>query len=288
MKLEHVCAGAHPDPMRNDDHVAVFNAAGVTDIVVIDGGSSVADRDYIDEHQGDVAWFVRAFAAALRNALKPGRDQQECVLAAIADVRAQFMPLTDGLAVPLHAWPIAAMTWLRILHRDGAAHAALYSLGDCKTLICTAPGICIDPDPFVNPQEAILQDCIATLKREGVDDPLHRRERMLPMLRARRESQNKAPSPGVLCVAPQGPFQARLRSLTLAYGASVLVMTDGFYRLVDPYGLYSDTALVEACIDAGLQAQLDKLRNHEFKSTETAARAVKQADDASAVLWIGT
>ena len=285
MKIEHICAGARPGSLRNDDHVAVFTSAEVTDIVVIDGGSSVAERDYIDERQGDVAWFVHAFAAALQRTLKPGRNQQDCVWLAIADVRAQFTNLAVGLNVPLHAWPIAAMTWLRISHHNGVTRATLYSLGDCKTLLYTAPANCIDLDPFVNPQEAILQDAIATLKTEGVDDPVRRRERMLPMLRARRESQNTAPMPNVLCLAPNGPFQARTGSVTLADDARMLVMTDGFYRLVDLYGLYTDASLVEACIGFGLRSQLDKLRSHESTSARNAISAVKSADDASAVLW---
>ena len=71
----------------------------------------------------------------------------------------------------------------------------------------------------------------------------------------------------------------------LAHDASVLVMTDGFYRLVDLYGLYTDAALVEACIAHGLKAQLDKLRNYEATSARTAERAVKASDDASAAIW---
>jgi hypothetical protein len=204
---------------------------------------------------------------------------------AIADVRAQFMHLTAGRDVPVHAWPIAAMTWLRISHHDEAARATLYCLGDCKTLLYTTSGSCIDLDPFVNPQEAVLQDMIARLTADGIADPASRREQMLPMLRARRESQNLAPAPGVLCLDPNGSFQARLRSVELTHDASVLVMTDGFYRLVDLYGLYTDAALVEACIAYGLKAQLDKLRNYEATSARTAERAVKSSDDASAAIW---
>jgi hypothetical protein len=288
MKIEHISAGAYPGSQRNDDHVALFTSAEVTDIVVIDGGSSVADRDYIDERQGDVAWFVHAFAAALQKALEPGRNQEDCVWLAIAHVRAQFMHLAVGLNVPLHAWPIAAMTWLRISDHDGVTSATFYSLGDCKTLLYTACVTCTDLDPFVNPQEAILQDWIATLKTQGIDDPVRRRERMLPMLRARRESQNTAPAPSALCLQPNGPFGARTGSVTLTRDASVLVMTDGFYRLVDLYGLHTDVSLVEACIDFGLQSQLDKLRNYESMSAGTGASAVKSADDASAVLGTAT
>ena len=285
MKIEQISAGANPNSQHNDDHIAVFTCAGVTDIVVIDGGSSVAERDYIDEVRGDVTWFVHAFTDSLQKALVPGRDQPDCVRMAIADVRAQFRQLTTGRDVPLHAWPIAAMTWLRISYHDEAAHATLYCLGDCKTLLYTANGPCIDLDPFVNPQEAVLQDVIARLTADGIEDPASRREQMLPMLRARRVSQNLAPAPGVLCLDPNGPFQARRHSVELTHDASVLVMTDGFYRLVDLYGLYTDSTLVEACITHGLKTQLDKLRNYEATCARTAARAVKAADDASAALW---
>ena len=285
MKIEHISAGADPDSQRNDDHVAVFTSAGVSDIVVIDGGSSVAERDYIDEQRGDVAWFVHAFTSSLQKMLIPGRVQPDCVEMAIADVRAQFRHLASGTNVPVHAWPIAAMTWLRISHHGEAATATLYSLGDCKTLLYTNSSPCVDLDPFVNPQEAVLQDAIARLTANGIKDPVSRREQMLPMLRARRESQNMAPAPSVLCLDPHGPFHARLRSVELARDASVLVMTDGFYRLVDLYGLYTDAGLVEACIQRGLEAQLEELRNFEATGARTAARAVKAADDASAALW---
>ena len=285
MKIEHVSAGANADLQRNDDHVAVFTSAGVSDIVVIDGGSSVAERDYIDERRGDVAWFVHAFTDALQRMLIPGRDQPDCVRMAIADVRAQFRQLAACRDVPVHAWPIAAMTWLRISHHDESTRATLYSLGDCTTLLYTGSGPCIDLDPFVNPQEAVLQDVISKLTAEGIEDPSRRREQMLPMLRARRESQNLAPAPDVLCLAPNGPFQARLRNVELEHGASILVMTDGFYRLVDLYGLYTNAALMEACISDGLKAQLDKLRKYEATGARTAARAVKAADDASAAIW---
>jgi hypothetical protein len=285
MKIEHISAGANFTLQRNDDHVVLFTSAGVADIVVVDGGSSVAERDYVDDIHGDVAWFVHAFTSALERMLTPGRDQSECVRMAIADVRAQFTQLSAGHDVPAYAWPIAAMTWLRISQHDDAARASLYSLGDCKTLLYTPNGSCIDPDPFVNAQEAVLQDAIARLTADGIKDPLRRREYMLPMLRARREAQNMAPAPGVLCLDPNGAFQARLRNVELMHDASILVMTDGFYRLVDLYGLYTDAALVEACIVHGLKAQLDKLRNYEASGARTAARAVKAADDASAAIW---
>lgn len=282
MITEHISAGAVSQ--RNDDHIAVFKNAGVTDILVLDGASSVAERDYIDPVQGDVAWFVHAFTAALEQALSPGRSQQDCVDSAVAMVRSSVAQTGKTSAAPQYAWPIAALTWLRVSQQDGIAQASLYSLGDCKSLLQTAGGNCIDLDPFINPQEDVVQAEIAKLRAEGVTGSSERRARMLPMLRERRIFQNSAPAPEILCLHPRGPFAPRLHQFALDPGTSVLVMSDGFYRLVDPYGLYTDATLMTACLERGLATMLDELRTHEATAGGTGARAVKAADDASAAI----
>ncbi len=275
-------AGGH----GNEDHVAVFEQRhGVADIVVLDGGSSVADQDYICRATGDVAWFVQCFGAAFGKALAGHGAQEQLVRQALETVGAEFRTRTAGAAVPVHAWPIAAMTWIRMLPGRGASELILYCLGDCKTLLLRPDGSVQDLDPWTNPQEAILQDAIRALALEGVSDPAARRRRLLPMLRRRREEQNTAPAPGALCLAPAGPFAARRYSVRAEPGSSLLCMTDGFYRLVAPYGLYSDASLVQACVREGLDSLLAQLRRHEHAAGRGTGMAVKQADDASAVLW---
>jgi len=284
MTLTYLSSGA--DPHCNDDHVAVFSAPGVTDLLVIDGGTSVAERDYIEPDIGDVAWFVRSFAAEIGRNARADRSQQESVDAAVAAVRTAFEQAGGHEPVPVHAWPIAALTWVRIAQHGRRSTASLYSLGDCKTLLRTPDGAVCDPDPFSNPQEAVLQAEIARLRAEGVTDAAQRRERMLPMLRARREAQNLSPAPTVLCVQPHGSFQARMRSFELAPGAALLVMTDGFYRLVDTYGLHTDAGLIAHAEARGLEAVLEELRTFEQATGNTGERAVKAADDASAAFWL--
>jgi hypothetical protein len=269
----------------NEDHVAVFEQDGLADIVVLDGATSVAGRYYIDPEDGDIAWFVRRFCAAFGKALAGRGSQEQMVRTAVDEVRAAFDERSPGEAVPLYAWPIAAMTWIRILPgRDCASELQVYCLGDCKTLMLRADGSVQDLDPWVNPQEAVVQEAIAALAREGVKDPAARRERLLPMLRRRREEQNAALGPQSLCLAPAGPFAARRYAVRAEPGSTLLVMTDGFYRLVDPYGLHSDASLLRASVDGGLEALLAGLRAHEAASGG-AGMAVKQADDASAVSW---
>jgi hypothetical protein len=268
----------------NEDHVAVFEQDKLADIVVLDGATSVASQDYIAPDEGDVAWFVRRFSAAFGKSLAERVSQERAVRSAVDAVRAEFEDRTAGQAVPVYAWPIAAMTWVRIMRMGAASELIVYCLGDCKALLRRPDGSVQDLDPWTNPQEALVRDAIAALLREGVLDPAARRERLLPMLRRRREEQNTALQPQSLCLAPAGPFGARRYAAHAEPGATLLVMTDGFYRLVDAYGLHTDASLLQACADGGLEALLAELRAHE-QASGGAGLAVKQADDASAVVW---
>ncbi|MEH6434251.1 hypothetical protein [Massilia sp. DD77] len=283
MRVQTVSSGAESD--ANEDVVVFHEAPGRLDLLVIDGGTSVAERHYIDPERGDVVWFAQGFADQLVRYADTGLAQHECAHRAAASLHEEFIRRAGGIEVPLHAWPIGAMTWARIEDGEQGRRLRLYSLGDCTTLLYTPEAGVADLDPFVNPQEAVLQAEIARLLAQGVTDAAQRRARLLPMLRARREAQNSWPSPSILCLKPAGPFAARTVEHELPPGSSLLVMTDGFYRLVEPYGLYTSEELALRCLDLGLDAVLDELRAYERVSFGGAALAVKRADDASAILW---
>jgi hypothetical protein len=269
---------------RNDDLVRVLEHEGVTDVLMLDGATSLAERDYVDPVDGDPAWFVRAFADAFAKVADTRADQEAIVQDALAGVRTAWALRGGGTKVPLYAWPIAALSWIRIVREDGAGRLLqLYCLGDCKVLLGQADGQVRDLDPYDNAYEHQLQEAVAALVADGMLDAARRFAALTPMLRQRREEQNTAASPDVLCVAPRGPFAARRLELRVAGPAALLAMSDGFYRLADPYGLYDDAALVRACAEQGPQALLDELRAFEA-ARDTAQLAVKGADDASAVL----
>jgi hypothetical protein len=269
---------------RNDDLVRVLEHDGVTDVLLLDGATSLAERDYIDPDDGDPAWFVRAFADAFAEVAHAGADQEAIVQDALAHVRAAWAARGGATGVPLYAWPIAALSWIRIRREDGGARLLqLYCLGDCKVLLGQADGQVRDLDPYDNAYEHQLQQAVAALVADGMLDGARRFAALTPMLRQRREQQNTAPMPDVLCLSPRGPFAARRLELRVAGPAALLAMSDGFYRLADPYGLYDDAALMCACAERGPQALLDELRAFEA-ARDTGQLAVKGADDASAVL----
>lgn len=273
---------------RNDDLVRVLEGGGVTDVLVLDGATSLAERDYIDPLSGDPAWFVRQFADAFAHVAAQASDdtsdeQEAIVQRALAEVRSAWTLRGGGSAVPLYAWPIAALSWIRIRPGAGGHRLQLYCLGDCKVLLGQAGGQVRDLDPYDNAREHQLQDAVAALVEEGMDDPARRFAALTPALRQRREEQNRLESPEVLCLAPCGRLAARRLDLQVDRAVLLLAMSDGFYRLADPYGLYDDAALLRACAERGPQALLDELRGFEA-GRDTARLSVKGADDASALL----
>ena len=282
MTTQHISRA--PDGGINEDLIAVFESGATTDLLVLDGATSVADANYIDPHQGDVAWFVQAFAAEMHGAIAANLSQGAAVRKAVDAVHRRYRAQAAGAAIPLYAHPLAALTWIRVRRMADHLDLSLYCLGDCKAFAIDGAGAVRDLDPYVNPYEAVLQEAIGALDLADVSDAAVKRARLLPMLRARREAQQGAPAPESLCLAPQGEFKAREYALRLQLESAVLAMTDGFYRLVDPYGLYTVEELAQRCRSVGLAALLDELRAHE-NARANAALAVKSADDASALLW---
>lgn len=256
---------------------------GTLDLLMFDGASSVSGQHYLDDTMGDPAWFVQQFSAALTQIARSSLTQADSIALALQALREQHATLLQAAAIPPYAWPIAALTWLRV-PADGK-HASLYALGDCKAFLLDAQGKATDLDPYDNPQEGILKTAIEQLKQEGLDEQA-RWARLLPMLRDRRVAQNMSTQPSILCLHPQGDFAARERLLPLASSGCLLLMTDGFYRLVDSYHLYDDQSLLQDCATRGLGALMQELRAHEAGGA--GGMTVKKADDASvAMLRLG-
>lgn len=268
-------------PGKNEDLVVKFTHNDTTvDLLVFDGASSMSERHYFDQEQGDPAWFVRNFATSLEKMIDPKLSQEDSVTLALEKMRHQCHNRLEIGTIPRYAWPIAAITWIRLLIDSSAVTLLIYALGDCKVFLLDENKAATDLDLYENPQERILQAAVEKLRREGMDENA-RREKLLPMLRERRESQNMSDQPSVLCLFPQGPFAARKHTVKINQGASLLAMTDGFYRLVDTYRLYSAEELMHRCASDGLEVLMKELRDFEANNLATGCAAVKKSDDAS-------
>lgn len=287
MQLDALSTPAAANKTNEDLIISLAHNEHLLDVLIFDGASSVSERHYLDAVLGDPAWFVQQFALALQQVVAPDVSQAGSVVRALDVMRGQHAALLTA-TVPPYAWPIAALTWVRLRdaddtgHADGSVQASVYALGDCKLFLLDEHGAASDLDPYVNPQEGLLKTAIEQMKRDGLDEQA-RWARLLPMLRDRRVSQNTSLQPSILCLHPQGPFAAREHRLIINKAARLVLMTDGFYRLVDSYHLYDDSGLLQACASQGLPALMQELRAYEAGKSGTGA-VVKKTDDATVAM----
>ncbi|MCH8622543.1 hypothetical protein [Undibacterium sp. TS12] len=291
MQTHTLSTPATPNKTNEDLILTLAHNEHLLDVLIFDGASTVSEQHYLDAVLGDPAWFVQQFALALQQVVAPDVSQADSVVRALDVMRGQHAALLTA-TVPPYAWPIAALTWVRLRdaddtgHADGGVQVSVYALGDCKLFLLDEHGASSDLDPYVNPQEGILKTAIEQMKRDGLDEQA-RWAKLLPMLRDRRVSQNTSVQPSILCLHPQGPFAAREHSLSISLNTSksarLVLMTDGFYRLVDSYHLYDDSGLLQACASQGLPALMQELRAHEAGKSGAGA-VVKKTDDATVAM----
>jgi len=284
VKIDTICTGARPP--RNDDCASFcLHNADFADLWVIDGATSIAERAYIDGTQGDPAWFVQTLNRYLEQHACVPKSPQQIIELAICGVGQEFRRWQSAVQMPLYARPVAAITWVRV-RRDQRLKWSLdiYALGDCKAFM-EVNELVRDMDPYVNPHEASLASRVRELQINGVRDESEIRILLASLLRDRRQEQNLAERPSVLCLEPRGELRARRHSYTIPMDRlRVLLMTDGFYRLVDTYHVYSDSELFQACAAKGLRGVLNELRNLEAAWPTSWSGLLKRSDDASALL----
>jgi alpha-beta hydrolase superfamily lysophospholipase len=89
----------------------------------------------------------------------------------------------------------------------------------------------------------------------------------------------------VFGVQPEAAAHIVYQSVDAPAGTQVLAMTDGFYRLVSPYGRYTDAQLIEAASARGLGPLMTDLRAQEASPEDDAKIGrFKTSDDATALL----
>ncbi|MEZ5939300.1 MAG: protein phosphatase 2C domain-containing protein [Hyphomonadaceae bacterium] len=257
-----------------DDRYVFDEGAGWA--CVIDGATDVGPVRVFRAGESDAARFAEMFAA--RMIAHPARPDETPMayfarfaqlLSAAVSAEA-IMPLADA---PRSSWPTAAAAWVRV--RNTQLEAAM--LGDCLVLVRTPEG------------------AVRLLGRgdKPADEQARAREVMrrtpeerLKWLQAGRATHNTEGAYWIFGVQPEAAAHILIQTAPCPPGAHVLLVTDGFYRLVSPYGRYDDDGLFEAVLDKGLGVVLAELRGLEADpGDDQAVGRIKTSDDATALLF---
>ena len=242
---------------------------------VLDGATDVSDLRPFPRAESGAAWIAEALSARLMRAPAAGERAADYFEAVLSDVR-DMAARESGIALsslPLEASPIAAGIWMRLA---APGRAEFCWLGDCMAIVSHAPG---EATLIGTPEKAEDETRAArTLLAMSVEDRLE-------ALRAARREQN-TPGRAIFGLDPGAAQHLERREITLAEGADILLMSDGFFRLVSPYAEMTPAELMDTVREHGLIGALQRLRALEGAATDNAARGrIKTRDDACAV-WL--
>jgi hypothetical protein len=250
-----------------DDRFGYDAAAGRA--WVIDGATDVSDLKPFKRAESGAAWLADAASSRFQTGPEPGQAAHAYFAGVMRDLAAEAarqssIPMAK---LPLEARPIAAAIWMRIV-RGGAEFVWA---GDCLAFVETQGG----PVRLVgSPEKADAETGEARrLLALSAED---RRE----ALRTQRRTGN-APERGLITLDPAAAAHLSTVSVDLKPGTHILLMTDGLYRLVSPFGLETADSLFARVLKEGLSPAVEALRRHEAGE---AGDRLKQSDDACAIL----
>ncbi len=264
-----------PKPPNEDAHGATAHAAWV-----IDGATGVTLGPDILAPSG-AAWLAAELSQALQE-VAPSRPPLPALLTAVDRAIAERFEraIDPGLTLDAPDLPTGCLGLARL--EEG--RLSLSAIGDVSLLHRGADGnVTVLSDPAVEAFGEATLDALRRAMRERPDeDPW-------PTLRLQiRENRRMANRPGgYRVVHPRRPWADLVTTTHVEprAGDVLLLATDGFFRLVDHFGMHDPQDLVATALSAGLSPMLERLREAERGDPrgERALR-VKMHDDATAVL----
>jgi hypothetical protein len=252
---------------------------------MIDGATGLDDVEHVAEGPTDAAWYARALSDALARMAPPGDDPRTAFVGVVEGLAARWRAsVPDPDAVPAHALPSAALLWCRWTRADAGWTLDLAWLGDCLAVLAPPAGpVKVFNRGALEAADGRLRARIGAASAAGTSDGDMLRA-LMPELRARRAMANRPGGYWVMGLAPEAAAHMKRASTEAPRGSRLLLMSDGFYRLVDHFALFDDRTLVDAATGLGLAALGARLRAAEQTSGIGTVARVKPTDDATAVL----
>ncbi|HKW53631.1 MAG TPA: protein phosphatase 2C domain-containing protein [Stellaceae bacterium] len=278
MRLQVIEAVCQPAGAVNEDRWGARDDGAVW---VLDGATGIAAQRVLPG-SSDALWLVERIDAGLRRHASEDAPPAEVLRPIVRQAMQEFAGAALRPDAPPADRPCTSLTLLRL--RDGGVELA--SLGDCRIVHRDAGGAtrCFGTSGVTRLDERLVEEVIR-LQAQGVPhDQMW--PRVLPMTRRHRALMNLPEGYWTLDLSERGLDHVEITRLPAPpLGAPFLLLSDGFYRLVDVYRRYGYDTLLAAAENSGLVPLLDELR--QIEADDPACRAhprLKPRDDATAVL----
>lgn len=251
---------------------------------MLDGVTGINDRALLPG-PSDAAWFVAQVQEVLPALLSRSPDMPVAdLVGALAGElhRRQAASWLDPRGADGRETPAASFALVRLIGEE----IEIARLGDCLVLLEARDGtVTVMDHPVLSEIAADTRRTLLDLRAAGMSDPRHLFEKMMPVLRAQRRQRNCADGYGVLAAEPSCAAMLHVDRTPAGTLRSVLLASDGYYRLVDHYGAMNDAELVHQTRMQGADALLERLRAIEAADPLAVAYPrLKICDDATALL----
>jgi Protein phosphatase 2C len=276
LRLQVIEAMCQPAGTINEDRWGAGDGA----VWLLDGATGLAAQRVLPG-PSDALWFADQVDAGLRERATRNETPAEILRPVVRKAQQEFARVALRPDAPREDRPCASLILLR-LRGDGME---LASLGDCRIVHRDAAGaIRCFGSSGVTALDARLVEEVVRLQAQGVaHDQIW--PRVLPMLRRHRALMNRPEGYWTLDLTDRGLDHIETEHIPARRGEPFLLLSDGFYRLVDLYGRYGYETLLAAAEASGLAPLLDELR--AIEAADAACRdypRLKPRDDATAVL----
>lgn len=251
-----------------DDRFGHDGSAGTA--WVLDGATDVTPIRPFPHAESGAAWVADAISSRLMQAPSPGEAATAYWTQVLTDVRQRAerettLPL-DSL--PPEALPIASGIWLQ---RTDTAVAFAW-MGDCMALNLASGAI-------IGHVESVAEETADSEAQQHL-----RKDEQWEAARLARVATNTSDRP-IFGLQPEKTAGLSQASEPAAEGDEWVLMSDGFYRLIEPYHIHDARGLATAIRSDGLSGALAQLRSFERSNASGDIARIKPSDD-SCALWV--
>ncbi|MBZ6075183.1 hypothetical protein [Microvirga puerhi] len=248
---------------------------------IVDGATGVSDGQ-ITSAESDAAWLAELLGAKLSALSEAGRDPA-MLLKELEGEIARAFDSVGGAEESVGPSACLGLVMAAASARSGIVRLDGFFLGDVVALVPSQGGILRWTDERAKPFERRTLAALGDGDTRTGQPPEAVRRQIL-------ENRAKLNQPdGYWVVNPRRSWNGRELhfSAEIAAGAPVVLATDGFMRLVDVFGAYTDASLYDAMAAGRGSALLQELRERE-RGDEAGRlfRRVKTHDDATALVVV--
>jgi Protein phosphatase 2C len=253
-----------------------------TAVWILDGATALSKERLFPAAPSDAQWFVSAVDSELRNA-DWSQATRPLLQSVMQRVRHRFDREAVGRMEQVSLWPLASFALVRVCE-EGVEFA---NLGDCRILWRPPDGRVVKSfgSSRVTELDGNVVKEIERLHREGYTSHELVRQAIVPMIEANRKLKNTPEGYWILDVSGEGVSQLQATVVEPADVETVLLCTDGYYRLVDTYHTRTDQSLLSDSVNSGVSAMIRELREIERMDAQCLKYPrMKTSDDATGVL----